>query len=64
MRCGPRGETWGLPIWWDEAARYPHQVGGAADDVAAVRLGEVVALLSFGTDLGLGQPMEHMIRAC
>jgi len=29
-----------------------------------VRLAEVVALLSLGTDLGLGQPMEHMIRAC
>jgi HD-GYP domain-containing protein (c-di-GMP phosphodiesterase class II) len=29
-----------------------------------VRLSEVVALLSLGTDLGLGQPMEHMIRAC
>lgn len=28
-----------------------------------VRLAEVVALLSLGTDLGLGQPMEHMIRA-
>jgi HD-GYP domain-containing protein (c-di-GMP phosphodiesterase class II) len=39
-------------------------VGGEAPDVAAVRLAEVVALLSLGTDLGLGQPMEHMIRAC
>ncbi|HUA06802.1 MAG TPA: HD domain-containing phosphohydrolase [Solirubrobacteraceae bacterium] len=29
-----------------------------------VRLAELVALLSLGTDLGLGQPMEHMIRAC
>ena len=29
-----------------------------------IRLAEVVALLSLGTDLGLGQPMEHMIRAC
>ncbi len=28
-----------------------------------VRLAELVALLSLGTDLGLGQPMEHMIRA-
>ena len=28
------------------------------------RLAELVALLSLGTDLGLGQPMEHMIRAC
>ena len=39
-------------------------MGGEAPDVAAVRLAEVVALLSLGTDLGLGQPMEHMIRAC
>jgi len=31
---------------------------------ASVRLAELVALLSLGTDLGLGQPMEHMIRAC
>ena len=29
-----------------------------------VRLAELVALLSLGTDLGLGQPMEHMIRTC
>ncbi len=28
-----------------------------------IRLAELVALLSLGTDLGLGQPMEHMIRA-
>ena len=27
-------------------------------------MAELVALLSLGTDLGLGQPMEHMIRAC
>ena len=35
-----------------------------ATGVPRVRLAEVVALLSLGTDLGLGQPMEHMIRAC
>jgi HD-GYP domain-containing protein (c-di-GMP phosphodiesterase class II) len=35
-----------------------------APGLAKVRLAEVVALLSLGTDLGLGQPMEHMIRAC
>src|SRR5689334_20251827 len=29
-----------------------------------VRLAELVALLSLGTDLGLGQPMEHVIRQC
>lgn len=28
-----------------------------------VRLAELVALLSLGTDIGLGQPMEHMIRS-
>jgi len=28
----------------------------------AVRLAELVATLSLGTDLGLGQPMEHVIR--
>ena len=26
------------------------------------RLAELVALLSLGTDLGFGQPMEHAIR--
>ena len=30
----------------------------------SIRLAELVAMLSLGTDLGLGQPMEHMIRAC
>src|SRR5437762_2872607 len=29
-----------------------------------MRLAELVALLSLGTDLGLGQPMEHVIRQC
>src|SRR3954466_3191083 len=27
-----------------------------------VRLAELVATLSLGTDLGLGQPMEHVLR--
>jgi len=31
---------------------------------AGIRRAELVALMSLGTDLGLGQPMEHMIRAC
>jgi HD-GYP domain-containing protein (c-di-GMP phosphodiesterase class II) len=35
-----------------------------ARDRAGIRRAELVALLSLGTDLGLGQPMEHMIRAC
>jgi HD-GYP domain-containing protein (c-di-GMP phosphodiesterase class II) len=30
----------------------------------AVRLAELVAVLSLGTDLGLGQPMEHVLRQC
>jgi len=33
------------------------------ETASSVRLADLVALLSLGTDLGLGQPMEHMIRA-
>jgi HD-GYP domain-containing protein (c-di-GMP phosphodiesterase class II) len=29
-----------------------------------IRLAELVAVLSLGTDLGLGQPMEHVLRQC
>ncbi len=29
-----------------------------------VRLAELVATLSLGTDLGFGQPMEHVLRQC
>src|SRR5215213_462770 len=29
-----------------------------------LRLAELIALLSLGTDLGLGQPLEHVIRQC
>jgi hypothetical protein len=29
-----------------------------------VRLSELVAVLSFAADFGLGQPMEHVLRAC
>ena len=28
------------------------------------RLAEVVAILAMATDLGLGLPMEHAVRAC
>jgi HD-GYP domain-containing protein (c-di-GMP phosphodiesterase class II) len=31
---------------------------------SGVRLAELVATLSLGTDLGLGQPMEHVLRQC
>ena len=31
---------------------------------SGIRLAELVALLSLGTDLGFGQPMEHVIRQC
>jgi HD-GYP domain-containing protein (c-di-GMP phosphodiesterase class II) len=31
---------------------------------AGVRLAEVLAALSLATDLGMGQPMEHMLRQC
>jgi len=43
----------------------PHRLSGVSSVASErVRLAELVALLSLGTDLGLGQPMEHMIRAC
>src|SRR6266540_1260756 len=31
---------------------------------SGVRLAELVATLSLGTDLGLGQPMQHVLRQC
>ena len=43
------------------AIGFPDMTSVARD---RIRLAELVALLSLGTDLGLGQPMEHMIRAC
>ena len=33
-------------------------------DRSQVRLAELVATISLGTDLGLGQPMEHAMRQC
>ena len=33
-------------------------------DRRGMRLAELVAVLSLGTDLGLGQPMEHVLRQC
>jgi HD-GYP domain-containing protein (c-di-GMP phosphodiesterase class II) len=39
-------------------------VGALEAGRGELRLAELIALLSLGTDLGLGQPMEHMIRAC
>jgi HD-GYP domain-containing protein (c-di-GMP phosphodiesterase class II) len=33
-------------------------------DRRGMRLAELVAVVSFGTDLGLGQPMEHVLRQC
>ena len=34
------------------------------DDDSGVSVAELVAALSLGTDLGLGQPMEHVLRMC
>ncbi|HEX6857653.1 MAG TPA: HD domain-containing phosphohydrolase [Streptosporangiaceae bacterium] len=31
---------------------------------SGVRLAELLAVLSLGTDLGMGQPMEHVLRQC
>jgi HD-GYP domain-containing protein (c-di-GMP phosphodiesterase class II) len=37
---------------------------GNPQEVAPVRLAELVASLSLGIDLGFGQPMEHVLRQC
>ena len=31
---------------------------------AHIRLAELLGVLSFGADLGMGQPMEHVLRQC
>jgi HD-GYP domain-containing protein (c-di-GMP phosphodiesterase class II) len=36
----------------------------SALDGRGMRLAELVAVLSLGTDLGLGQPMQHVLRQC
>lgn len=36
----------------------------ARGDQSSVRLAELVAALSLATDLGIGQPMEHILRSC
>lgn len=40
----------------------PTYTQAVATEPARVRLAELVATISLGTDLGLGQPMEHVIR--
>jgi HD-GYP domain-containing protein (c-di-GMP phosphodiesterase class II) len=39
-------------------------VHDGSDRRSGVRLAELTAALSLGTDLGLGQPMEHILREC
>src|SRR4029077_1952898 len=34
------------------------------DVPGGIRLAELLAVLSLGTDLGMGQPMEHVLRQC
>ena len=31
---------------------------------SSIRLAELLGVLSLGTDLGMGQPMEHVLRQC
>jgi putative nucleotidyltransferase with HDIG domain len=35
-----------------------------AESPAGVKLAELLGVLSFGADLGMGQPMEHVLRQC
>jgi hypothetical protein len=36
---------------------------GAPDQASGLRLADLVAAFSLATDLGLGQPMEHVLRS-
>jgi len=36
---------------------------GAVDQDSGLRLAELVAAFSLATDLGMGQPMEHVLRS-
>jgi hypothetical protein len=45
-------------------AEIGEQPGASTRRPAGVRLSELVAALSFSSDLGLGQPMEHVLRSC
>lgn len=36
----------------------------SADVSSGVELAEVVAAIALATDLGLGQPLEHLLRSC
>ena len=40
------------------------QSSAMASRSSGVRLSELMAVLSFSSDLGLGQPMEHVLRSC
>ena len=42
----------------------PQQPGASTSAGAGVRLAEIVTMLSLATDLGYGQPMEHVQRSC
>ena len=42
----------------------PSDAARSADVTSGVRLSEVVASIALAADLGAGQPVEHMLRAC
>ncbi|HET6908960.1 MAG TPA: HD domain-containing phosphohydrolase [Mycobacteriales bacterium] len=42
----------------------PQQSGASNSAGSGVRLAEIVTMLSLATDLGYGQPMEHVQRSC
>jgi hypothetical protein len=42
---------------WDDGV-----VEGPADRASGIRLTELLAALSLGIDLGMGHPMEHVLR--
>ena len=40
------------------------RLGPGDPTLAELRLAELLGVLSFGADLGMGQPMDHVLRQC
>src|SRR3954447_13037204 len=56
----PHGRRWRLYRFSMSEGRR----AGSAGRGSGVRLSEVIAAVSLAADLGLGQPMEHVLRSC
>lgn len=59
---GECGADWDYPMWLAGARPTVRSAVMVQHATSGVRLAELVASLSLATDLGLGQPQEHVLR--